>query len=136
MLLSNPKLRVVAVDIGIHKYVRPCYDYLVSLFGEDRIKIYWGDSRDMLADKNNPDFQEVDLFHIDGGHQVEVASADLKNCYELARNEALVVFDDTNVAWLNALWTSYVEAEKIRDLTGTFEKGGFFKHAIVTFIKK
>lgn len=73
-LTVNPALVYQGVDIGHHGYTRSCFAYLKSVFGE-RARLEIGDSRDVLPVLRQG--ARYDLYHIDGGHGLATAHADL-----------------------------------------------------------
>jgi methyltransferase family protein len=100
-LTINPDLRYTGVDIGLHAYTPPCYDYLRDVFGE-RLTLHIGDSRDVLpALLREP--QRYDLFHIDGGHGLDAAVSDLNNVIAFDCGGAGLLVDDTPVPEIDAV---------------------------------
>ncbi|CAH6420880.1 Hypothetical protein UVM_LOCUS274 [uncultured virus] len=109
-LVANPSASVTALDLGEHAYVRGCFEYLQSTFGAHRIELFVGDSAALML--HNEDVRvrasHSDLFHIDGGHQLQCTTMDLKNCFECARDGAIVIADDTQQGPVNAAWRAFV----------------------------
>lgn len=101
-LLANPKLSITCVDNGSHPYVMPCYEYIKSVFGE-RIHLLIGDSAVVLPDLK----RGFDIIHIDGGHDVEVATKDLCNAKLLASDTAYIIMNDIDYAPLETLWSGF-----------------------------
>lgn len=93
-LRSSGNVRVVSFDIGLHPYVADAKAYIDDAF-PGRHELVHGDSR-----KTIPAYYEAnqsvrfDLVFVDGGHQYEVARADLLNLQPLSRRGAAVVMDD------------------------------------------
>ena len=100
-LTMNPSLRYTGVDLGFHAYTRSCYDYLRSVFG-DRMTLHFGDSRDVLP-RLREQGERYDLFHLDGGHGIDVAHADLTNIIAFGCAGAGLLVDDTPVAEIDAV---------------------------------
>lgn len=94
-LTANPELRYHGMDFGNHPYTRPCFEYLRGVFG-DRINLWIGDSRDLIPALRHSGGYCFDLFHIDGGHDFQVAYSDMCNVIDLAKDGDVILFDDTN----------------------------------------
>jgi predicted O-methyltransferase YrrM len=94
LLLSGPKTRVVSFDMGEHPYVESAKAFLDNLF-PGRHTLILGDSRETVPayGRARPDVV-FDLVYVDGGHDYEVASADVVNFGRLVRESAGVVVDD------------------------------------------
>lgn len=137
MLMANPDLKIIGVDICSHGYVRPCVEYLNKHFN-DRITLYPGDSSVVMKDlikQGDAGFYAIDLFHIDGCHLVKVARDDLNNCHQLAiKNKSIVIFDDTQIGPLKGLWNQFVADKKIKVLPKTCTNHREFQHEIGVYI--
>ncbi|CAJ1396074.1 unnamed protein product [Effrenium voratum] len=127
MLLANASAKVVAFDLCEHRYTKPCVEVLRRFFGP-RLELVEGSSTNTL-----PEYRQrklgFDLFHIDGGHQYHQALADLRNCRALARGEALLVLDDTEIVGVGAAWSDFLAAGALVELAPPHELGRF-KHGI------
>ena len=111
MLLANPESIIYVFDICEHSYMKPCLEYLHSKFGTHRIIFYEGNSLDTVPNTIFPN--KPSLFHIDGCHLFDVAIQDFKNCYNIAKNNDILVLDDTNIYYLGKLWYNYIKDNKI-----------------------
>jgi predicted O-methyltransferase YrrM len=93
-LSARPDVTVVSFDLGAHRYVARAKAFLDMKF-PGRHTLVLGDSREMVpryqADHESAAF---DLTFIDGGHEYEVAIADIRNCQAMAKPSGLVVMDD------------------------------------------
>lgn len=90
MLLANPRLTVRAFDTCGLAYVRPCLDFLNSVFG-GRITLVEGLSQVTVpADAEGG----YDLAHIDADHLYPAVAADLANTLPKCVPGAVVVLDD------------------------------------------
>jgi hypothetical protein len=114
-LTINPDLVYTGVDIGMHSYTRPCYDYLRSVFG-DRVRLHLGDSREVLPVLRGYG-QQFDLFHLDGGHGFSIAQADLCNIIEYSPKGSTLLVDDVNDHMIASLCDFYVLRGRISRIT-------------------
>lgn len=100
-LAADPGLRYCGIDVATHAYTRPCFEVLRRRFGE-RVELREGDSRVVL-----PRLREAGrrfaLFHIDGGHGLDNAQADLRHVLALARPGQVLLMDDVHDPALDAL---------------------------------
>lgn len=126
LLSGSPATRVVSFDLGDHPYVHRAKEYVDRRF-PGRHELILGDSRTTLpryaADHARPVF---DLAFVDGGHEVDVVRADLRNAQTLCKPNAHVVVDDLTpwrpwgvgpaTAWREALQEGLiVQEEMIKD---------------------
>jgi hypothetical protein len=95
-LSSRHDVKVTSFDLGEHEYVSMTSDLVDSYFPE-RHELVLGDSRLTIPAfaKANPK-RLFDLIYIDGGHDFDVAQADLRNCQLLAAARTIVIMDDLN----------------------------------------
>jgi len=120
MLLANSTSNIYAFDICTHTYTIPCVEYLNKHFN-NRIRLFVGDSRKTLPEfiYQNPGLQ-IDLFHVDGLHEPDT-DIDFKNCYALAKNDSIMIWDDSENSCLNSLWKGYIETDKtVVDITNKY----------------
>lgn len=101
---------VNSYDIGDHGYVLEGKRFIDQVFPKKHTLVI-GDSKITIPMDDN----KYDCFFIDGGHDVETAYADLKNCFACASPGALVIMDDVvrgdcaswnlgpNKAWADAI---------------------------------
>jgi predicted O-methyltransferase YrrM len=124
MLRANKNLSLVSFDLGCHGYVQPAADYIQFLH-PGRHELILGDSTQTLPlyIEANPD-KKFDLLFIDGGHDYEVAKADMENCLKLAHSDSIIVMDDTIyvAAWEKdyskgptKVWKEFCAAGTIKD---------------------
>ena len=92
LLLSNPHLKVVALDLGEHDYAQKCFHTLQKDF-PDRLTVMFGDSRKTLPSLTTT----FSCIHIDGGHSEEVAKSDVQQSRRLLKPNGFLLIDDTNL---------------------------------------
>lgn len=90
MLEANPTAEYVLFDIGIHKYTRPCVEYIQSQFPDASIQIVYGDSKQTVSEWNG----EFDIIHVDGGHDIPEMTSDYNQSMRLIAKNGVIVFDD------------------------------------------
>ena len=101
MLETNQNIHLTCVDIGEHKYTKPCFDKLLEKYG-NRINIKIGNSVNELPKIKD----KFDMIHIDGAHDKVVATNDIIKSYHLANNHAIIIMDDY-YGILKELWDFY-----------------------------
>ena len=124
-LQNNTELTLTSFDLGEHNYVTTAKEYIDTIY-PNRHKLFLGDSRTTIPTylKNNKD-TKFDIIFIDGGHQYEIAKADMENCFHLAHKDTIVVLDDTifTKGWEKdytigptRTWTEHLQQNKIIEL--------------------
>ena len=124
-LQNNTELTLTSFDLGEHNYVTTAKEYIDTTY-PNRHKLFLGDSRTTIPTylKNNKD-TKFDIIFIDGGHQYEIAKADMENCFHLAHKDTIVVLDDTifTKGWEKdytigptRTWTEHLQQNKIIEL--------------------
>lgn len=93
-LKNNPDLTLTSFDLGAHGYVLFAKEYIDKTY-PGRHTLIIGDSTMSIPKfiKDHPQ-TKFDLLFIDGGHDYEVASADIKNCKHLAHKNSIFIIDD------------------------------------------
>lgn len=93
-LNAHPDHRVVSFDLVEHGYTKVAKRLVDAKF-PGRHTLIAGDSTRTVPEfkRQNPDLK-FDLVFIDGGHEFEVAQADIKNMLELSHSKTAVIIDD------------------------------------------
>jgi predicted O-methyltransferase YrrM len=124
-LKNNRSLTLTSFDLGAHDYIAPAKRYIDATY-PNRHKLILGDSRTTIPIylKNNKD-AKFDVIFIDGGHNYEIANADMTNCFHLSHRDTIVMIDDTmfTKGWEQAYtvgptrtWVEHLRQNKIIEL--------------------
>ena len=124
-LQNNKELTLTSFDLGGHDYVMTAKEYIDATYPNRHILIL-GDSRTTIPIylENNKDIK-FDIIFIDGGHEYEIAKADMENCFHLAHKDTIVILDDTifkqgwEAGWTigpTRTWMEHLQQNKIVEL--------------------
>ena len=117
LLLGNDESKITCFDISFYKYVEPCYEFLKSVFGCDRIRLFTGPSTKSVPNFYNENNNEkFDLIHINGCKYI--LEQDFKNTYPMATKYILI--DDYNMHHIKKLCDMYETQGLIENVSKTF----------------
>jgi hypothetical protein len=123
LLLARKNIKstnLLIFDIGEHKYVKPCLEYIKNNFENNNndiktsINYIEGNSITTVHDfinNNSSLIGTFDLIHIDGGHTYECILNDIKNADILLKKNGVIIIDDTNIDFIDKLVTQYILSE-------------------------
>ena len=125
-LENNKDLILTSFDLGQHNYVRTAKEYIDNTY-PDRHNLILGDSGTTIPIylENNKDIK-FDIIFVDGGHDYEIAKADMENCFHLAHKDTIVILDDTiftkgwEQSWTigpTRTWREHLQQNKIVELS-------------------
>lgn len=119
MLLSKTITDFTIFDIGLHKYTKPTFDYIVSKFPNVKFEYVIGDSTiemPLWINKNSHLCGQYDVVHIDGGHSEYCITNDIKNSLKLVKIGGILVIDDTHDKCINRNVDLCLESGKFQEL--------------------
>ena len=134
---STPqRLQYTIFDLGIHNYMRPCFDYLQSQFSQVDFELIEGDSTITIPQwmiENNDKLGTYDLIHIDGGHSEHCIKNDFLNVDLMIKVGGVVIIDDTYVSHINNYIEKYLSTGNYVELDVLPTIG--YTHRIIQKIK-
>ncbi|KAF0689881.1 Aste57867_18702 [Aphanomyces stellatus] len=101
LLSANSEMHLTSFDLVEHAYVSKAAAFVDAAFPGRHVLIAGDSTVTIPAYVTDEPF---DFIFVDGGHSLEVATADLANCLRLARAGTIVVMDDV-VGTPNSTWT-------------------------------
>ena len=115
MLLGRNKtpINYTIFDIGIHPYVKPCFNYIKKEFPHIVFEYIEGDSTIEMPkwiDNNINLIEKYDIIHIDGGHTDHCISNDMMNADKLLKLNGIIIVDDTNSEIINKYVNTYISS--------------------------
>lgn len=119
--LENIDYNFYFFDITLNTYVRPCFQLFNKKFKNDNNKFEFieGDSIITLPkfiNDNDKLINTFDFIHIDGGHNEECITNDLKNADMLIKKGGIIVIDDTHLHIINNQVDYYIQNKNYQEL--------------------
>ena len=138
MLLGRDRtpLDFTIFDIGHHRYLKPCLDYIKKTFEHVLFEYIEGDSIITMPkwiEKNKKYIGTYDVVHVDGGHSEECIKNDMKNADMLVKVGGLVIVDDTNNEVINSYVNQYISSGNYIEVNILLTEG--YPHRVLQKIK-
>lgn len=132
MLLGRDKLSIdfTIFDLGMHKYTKPCFEYIQSKFPHIRFEFIEGDSTVTIPKWIDDKYSGLyDVVHVDGGHSEHCIKNDMKHADILVKNNGIVIIDDTNCDYINKTVDAYLSTGNYIELNVLKTQG--YPHRII-----
>jgi predicted O-methyltransferase YrrM/SAM-dependent methyltransferase len=128
MLMSYNDMDITCIDINLHNYVVPCYNVIKADYPNLNILL---ESSQTALPKLISQNMSYDLIHIDGDHSLSGATNDFNLCLKLSKKGTIIIFDDTNIAYLNELCNQFVSKKIVKDYNFNKIEGVQYRHRIL-----
>ena len=101
-LSSNKNIHLTSFDIGEKSYLKHGKLFIDKTY-PNRHELIIGDSAITVPEFHKNNDKKIDIIFIDGGHEYDIANADILNCKNLAHEKTIVILDDTidNIKLMN-----------------------------------
>jgi hypothetical protein len=131
-LLADSLSKITVFDNGSHKYMRPCYDYLASIFPE-RLNLIEGDSVHTIQEyvKNN-NGKKYDVINIDGNHDNFHVISDLENTRLLCTSDTFVIINEYHAPNIKSIVHNYESCNQLAVVKGQLPTH-LYEHIITTW---
>lgn len=106
-------------DIGLHLYMKPCFNFIKDKYKNANIKLIEGDSIQTIPEwitNNKNCIGAYSLIHIDGGHSKECIENDMKNADLLINNNGIIIIDDTNYYYIKMCVDYYIKNKNYEEI--------------------
>lgn len=116
---NNNTLNYTIFDIGEHKYMKPCFNYIKQNYKNANIELIEGNSIETIPEWieiNKNKIGTYSLIHIDGGHSFECIENDMKNADILIMKEGIIIIDDTNIDYIYNCVDYYINNRNYEEL--------------------
>jgi predicted O-methyltransferase YrrM len=131
IMMSHLEMKLTCIDINLHNYVVSCYNTLKKDYSN--LNLILESSHIALQKLINKNLT-YDLIHIDGDHSLLGATNDLNLCIKLSKKGTIIIFDDTNINYLNELCNSLISKKIVRDYIFNKIEGTKYNHRILQVI--
>jgi hypothetical protein len=129
---ANPDLELICVDIGIHKYVQPCYEHLRQKYG-DRIQLIVSSSLELTnLSELQSKLKYFDGIHIDGNHVHPWVITDTMSCLRFLADKAQLIVDDSNMSHIKR-WVDFLTNSILFEPAPGYLPSVMYEHVILNF---
>jgi len=116
---ENKSFNFTIFDIGLHLYMKPCFNFIKDKYKNANIELIEGDSIQTIPEwitNNKNCIGTYSLIHIDGGHSKECIENDMKNADLLINNNGIIIIDDTNYYYIKMCVDYYIKNKNYEEI--------------------